>query len=96
VVERGRFAVGDGRECRREAETAKLVTSGSPERLDRRRREDRLRGKQISAGFIERRIDRVLFYDAPTWVFTAAYVIFAAVVTITWIAVPPTRTPRKR
>jgi hypothetical protein len=27
--------------------------------------EDRLRGKQISTGFIERWIDRILFYDAP-------------------------------
>jgi hypothetical protein len=58
--------------------------------------EDRLRGEQISTGFIERWIDRILFYDAPTWVFTVAYVAFAALVVITWIAVPPTRTPRKR
>ena len=58
--------------------------------------EDRLRGEQISTGFIERWIDRILFYDAPTWVFTVAYVAFAALVVITWIAVPPTRVPRKR
>ena len=58
--------------------------------------EDRLRSEQISAGFIERWIDRILFYDAPTWVFTVAYVAFAALVVITWIAVPPTRAPRKR
>jgi hypothetical protein len=31
----------------------------------------------------ERGIDRILFYDAPTWVFTAAYVAFAALVAIT-------------
>jgi len=58
--------------------------------------EDRLRGEQISTGFIERWVDRILFYDAPTWVFTAAYVGFAALVVITWIAVPPTRAARKR
>ena len=58
--------------------------------------EDRLRGQQLSSGFIERWIDRILFYDAPTWVFTAAYVAFAALVAITWVAVPPTRAPRKR
>jgi hypothetical protein len=58
--------------------------------------EGRLRGEQISTGFIERRIDRILFYDAPTWVFTAAYVAFAALVAITWVAVPPTKGPRKR
>jgi len=58
--------------------------------------EDRLRGQQTSTGFIERWIDRILFYEAPTWVFTAAYVAFAALVVITWVAVPPTRAPRKR
>jgi Protein of Unknown function (DUF2784) len=58
--------------------------------------EDRLRGEQTSTGFIERWIDRILFYDAPTWVFTAAYVAFAALVAITWVAVPPTKGPRKR
>jgi hypothetical protein len=58
--------------------------------------EDRLRGEQISTGFIERWIDRILFYDAPTRVFTAAYVAFAALVVITWVAVPPTRAPHKR
>jgi hypothetical protein len=58
--------------------------------------EDRLRGEQIATGFIERWIDRILFYDAPSWVFTAAYVAFAALVAITWVAVPPTRAPRKR
>lgn len=58
--------------------------------------EDRLRGEHISTGFIERWIDRILFYDAPTWVFTAAYVAFATLVAITWIAVPPTLGKRKR
>jgi len=58
--------------------------------------EDRLRGEQISTGFIERWIDRILFYDAPTWVFTAAYIAFAALVAITWVAVPPTKGPRER
>src|SRR5271168_3489467 len=58
--------------------------------------EDRLRGEQISTGFIERWVDRVLFYDAPSWVFTAAYVGFAALVVITWVTVPPTRAARKR
>jgi hypothetical protein len=52
--------------------------------------EDRLRGEQIVTGFIERWIDRILFYDAPTWVFTAAYIAFAGLVAITWVAVPPT------
>lgn len=58
--------------------------------------EDRLRGEQISTGFIERWVDRILFYDAPTWVFTAAYLAFAALVAITWVVVPPIRAPRRR
>jgi Protein of Unknown function (DUF2784) len=58
--------------------------------------EDRLRGEQLSTGFIERWVDAVLFYDAPTWVFTVAYVAFALLVAITWVAVPPTLGKRKR
>ncbi len=58
--------------------------------------EDRLRGEQIFTGFIERWVDRILFYDAPTWVFTAGYLAFAALVAITWVAVPPTRAPRRQ
>jgi hypothetical protein len=56
----------------------------------------RLRGEQLSTGFIERWVDAVLFYDAPTWVFTVAYVAFAALVVITWIVVPPTLGKHKR
>jgi hypothetical protein len=52
--------------------------------------EDTLRGQQSASGFIERWIDRLIFYDAPTWVFTVAYVAFATLVLATWIAVPPT------
>jgi hypothetical protein len=44
--------------------------------------EDRLRGQQCSVGFIERWVDGILFYDAPTWVFTAAYIAFASLVLI--------------
>jgi Protein of Unknown function (DUF2784) len=53
-----------------------------------------LRGQQSTHGFIERWVDRILFYDAPPWVFTVAYVAFAALVLVTWIAVPPTRQSR--
>jgi hypothetical protein len=58
--------------------------------------EDTLRGQRSGSGFIERWIDRLLFYDAPTWVFTAAYLAFAALVLVTWVAVPPTRDTRRR
>jgi len=57
--------------------------------------EDRQRGQEIASGFIERWIDRLLFYEAPAWVFTVAYVAFAALVLLTWIAVPPAKDTRK-
>jgi hypothetical protein len=58
--------------------------------------EDTLRGRQSAIGFIEGWIDRLLFYEAPAWVFTAAYAAFAALVLVTWVAVPPIRDTRKR
>jgi hypothetical protein len=56
--------------------------------------EDMLRGRQSAGGFIERWIDRVIFYDAPTWMFTVAYVAFATLVLVTWFVVPPIRQRR--
>jgi hypothetical protein len=56
--------------------------------------EDALRGQHPAGGFIERWTHRVMFYDAPAWMFTTAYVGFAGLVLATWIIVPPTR--RKR
>jgi Protein of Unknown function (DUF2784) len=53
--------------------------------------EDALRGRQSSEGFIERWVDRILFYDFPTWIFTLAYIAFAALVALTWVAVPPAK-----
>ena len=58
--------------------------------------EDTLRGQRTAPGFIERWIDKLIFYDAPTWVFTMAYMAFAALVLVTWILVPPTRGRRAR
>jgi hypothetical protein len=38
----------------------------------------------------------VLFYDFPEWVFTVAYVAFAAIVALTlWLVPPGRRTKRK-
>ena len=53
--------------------------------------EDRLRGESSGSGFIERWVHRIMFYQLPTWVFTAAYIAFAIIVVLTWIAVPPIR-----
>jgi hypothetical protein len=56
--------------------------------------EDRLRGEASGSGFIERWVHRIMFYQFPTWVFTAAYIAFAIIVVLTWIAVPPIRRTR--
>jgi hypothetical protein len=52
--------------------------------------EDALRaGPAAGAGFIQRWVQAILFWDFPLWVFTAVYVAFAAVVGVTWRLVPP-------
>lgn len=56
--------------------------------------EDALRGAAPERGFIERWVGPLLFYDFPGWVFTAAYVGFAALVALTLWVVPPR--PRKQ
>jgi len=48
-----------------------------------------LRHRQPPEGFVQQWIERALFYDLPLWVFTLAYVLFAAAVAATWWAVPP-------
>jgi hypothetical protein len=53
--------------------------------------ENKLRGKESDIGFIEAWMHRIMFYHFPTWVFTTAYIAFALVVLVTWIAVPPKR-----
>ena len=45
--------------------------------------------QSYSQGFIEYWIQRALFYDAPTWVFTVAYTIFAVAVAVAWWRYPP-------
>jgi hypothetical protein len=53
-----------------------------------------LRGQRTAGGFLERWIDQLIFYDAPAWVFTTAYMAFAALVLVTWFVVPPIRQRR--
>lgn len=43
------------------------------------------------ASFIEYWVGRALYYDAPAWVFTAAYTLFAASVVAAWWYWPPRR-----
>lgn len=41
------------------------------------------------SGFIEHWLGRILYYDAPAWVFTVAYSLFGLAVLITWWYYPP-------
>jgi hypothetical protein len=43
-----------------------------------------------SGGFIEHWFQRLLYYDAPAWVFTLAYTLFGLLVAATWWYFPPT------
>ena len=39
--------------------------------------------------FIQHWMERILYYDAPEWVFTASYTAFGAAVLLSWALVPP-------
>ena len=41
--------------------------------------------------FIEHWLQRLIFYEAPFWLFTLAYTVFAALVLVVWWRFPPTR-----
>ena len=41
--------------------------------------------------FIEHWLQRIIFYEAPFWVFTLAYTVFAVLVVAAWWYFPPTR-----
>jgi hypothetical protein len=57
----------------------------------------RTRAGQISfeGDFVAYWLGRLLFYQAPPWVFIAAYSLFALLVAWSWLAVPP-RSPFHR
>lgn len=51
-------------------------------------------GSPVAAdSFIGYWLQRLIFYDAPSWVFTAVYTSFAAVVAVTLVFYPPNRRP---
>lgn len=45
--------------------------------------------------FIEHWLSRLIFFEAPWWMFVAAYTAFAAFVVALWFAVPPRRGPAR-
>lgn len=53
--------------------------------------EDALRGRESEVGFIARWIHGIMFYELPGWVFTVLYVLFAAIVALTFWMLPPRR-----
>jgi len=44
-----------------------------------------------AGGFIEHWLGRLLYYEAPAWVFVLAYSVFALLVALTWWRFPPAR-----
>jgi len=53
--------------------------------------EDLLRGGPQSESFIGRWVRRLLYYDAPPWAFTAAYLAWTVATLVTLRLVPPRR-----
>ena len=53
--------------------------------------EDMLRGNMRAESFIGRWVQRLLYYQAPEWVFTLLYVAWAAATLVTLRLVPPRR-----
>jgi hypothetical protein len=53
--------------------------------------EDMLRGNVQAESFVGRWVRRLLFYEAPPWVFTSAYVAWAAATLLTLRFFPPRR-----
>lgn len=59
--------------------------------------EDRLRGRPAGgAGFVERWIGALLYWDLPAWSFAAAYLAAAALTLALWRLVPPDKPQRPR
>jgi polyferredoxin len=53
--------------------------------------EDMLRGGAHPESFVGRWLRRLLFYQAPEWVFTSAYAAWAVATLLTLVLVPPRR-----
>ncbi len=44
-----------------------------------------------ATGFVAHWVERMLFHEAPAWVFTLAYTVFGVLVVATWWRFPPRR-----
>lgn len=47
-------------------------------------------------GFVEHWVQRLLFHDAPAWLFVLGYTLFALAVAAAWWAFPPRRGARQQ
>jgi hypothetical protein len=50
--------------------------------------------RTYAGGFIAHWVQRILFHEAPSWVFTLAYSLFGLAVLAAWWYFPPQRTRR--
>jgi hypothetical protein len=46
-------------------------------------------GQVYAGSFISHWMESLLYYDAPSWVFTAVYTLFASLVLFSWIRIRP-------
>lgn len=51
-------------------------------------------GQAYGGGFIEHWLQRLLYWEAPQWVFVTVYTVFALAVLAAWWAFPPRRRER--
>jgi hypothetical protein len=56
---------------------------------------EKARATTYAGSFIEYWLQRILYYEAPAWVFTVAYSVFGLVVAATWWYFPPRRNRSK-
>lgn len=54
----------------------------------------RARATTYSGSFIEHWLGRMLYFEAPAWVFTTVYSLFGLAVAVTWWCFPPRVTRR--
>ena len=52
-------------------------------------------GPYYQGGFIEFWLKQLLYYDAPAWVFVAAYTLFGLLVAVSWARFPPSFKPSR-
>jgi hypothetical protein len=53
-------------------------------------------GAAYDAGFIEYWLGRILFHEAPAWIFIVGYSVFGALVALMWWRRPPGSSARRR